>query len=267
MRHILLHLLRPDEFERMSSRTHKQNIVDAVADELLTGDDVPDDLDEQLLLIRQKLVELDAQPNAHNGILDFYWSPLHAIWDPGSDRPDGASDLDLLLYKKQIVLYGPPGTGKTHRTRQLAGRLIRRVALERWGTARYFGSQADLDQYVADNVHWVQLHPGYGYEEFVRGLRLAKDGSTVYVDGVLPRLVAQMTAVQRSAFGSLGAMRQWIESVFWTCKGPLTLERHGARTDQGLTARVALRLLALAAALWHNQLIGQPARHLAAYNH
>lgn len=195
MRHILLHLLRPDEFERMSSRTHKQNIVDAFADELLTGDDVPDDLDEQLLLIRQKLVDLNAQPNAHNGILDFYWSPLHAIWDPGSDRPDGASDLDLLLYKKQIVLYGPPGTGKTHRTRQLAGRLIRRVALERWGTARYFGSQADLDQYVADNVHWVQLHPGYGYEEFVRGLRLAKDGSTVYVDGVLPRLVAQMTAV------------------------------------------------------------------------
>jgi hypothetical protein len=55
--------------------------------------------------------------------------------------------------------------------------------------------------------------------------------------------------------------------VFWTYKGPLTLKRHGARTDQGLTARIALRLLALAAALWHNQLIGQPARHLAAYNH
>lgn len=195
MRHILLHLLRPDEFERMSSRTHKQNIVDAFADELLAGDDRPDDLDEQLLLIRRRLVELDAQPHAHQGVLDFYRAPLHAIWDPGSDRPDGASDLDLLLYKKQIVLYGPPGTGKTFRTRQLADRLIRRVALERWGTARYFGSQADLDRYVADNVHWVQLHPGYGYEEFVRGLRLGADGSTVYVDGVLPRLVAQMAAV------------------------------------------------------------------------
>jgi hypothetical protein len=47
-------------------------------------------------------------------------------------------------------------------------------------------------------------------------------------------------------FGSLGAMRQWIESVIWTCKGPLALERHGARTDEGLAARVALRLLALA---------------------
>jgi hypothetical protein len=50
-------------------------------------------------------------------------------------------------------------------------------------------------------------------------------------------------------------------------RAPLALERHGACTDEGLAARVALRLLALAAALWHNQLIGQPARHLAAYNH
>ncbi len=67
--------------------------------------------------------------------------------------------------------------------------------------------------------------------------------------------------------GSLGAVRQWIESVFWTCKGQLTLERHGGRTDEGLAARVALRLLALAAALWHNHLIGQPGRHLAPYSH
>ncbi len=49
MRHILLHLLRPAEFEPMSSRTHKQNIVNAFADELLAGDTIPEDLDEQLL--------------------------------------------------------------------------------------------------------------------------------------------------------------------------------------------------------------------------
>ena len=68
-------------------------------------------------------------------------------------------------------------------------------------------------------------------------------------------------------FGKLGALRQWIESVFWTCKGQLTLERHGGRTHQGLAARIALRLLALTAALWHNQQIGQPGRHLAPYTH
>ena len=66
-------------------------------------------------------------------------------------------------------------------------------------------------------------------------------------------------------FGSLGRVRQWIESVFWTCKGQLGLERHGARTLPGLCARIGLRLLALAAGLWHNWQIDQPGRHFAAY--
>jgi hypothetical protein len=65
--------------------------------------------------------------------------------------------------------------------------------------------------------------------------------------------------------GSLGAVRQWIESAFWTCKGQLGLERHGARTITGLATRIALRLLALAAGIWHNHQTGQPARALAAY--
>ena len=38
--------------------------------------------------------------------------------------------------------------------------------------------------------------------------------------------------------GSLGAVRQWIESTIWTCKGQLGLERHGARTLPGLGARI-----------------------------
>jgi hypothetical protein len=67
--------------------------------------------------------------------------------------------------------------------------------------------------------------------------------------------------------GSLGPVRQWIESVFWTCKGQLTLEAHGGRTIEGLCTRVALRLLALAAGLVHNHDIGDPGRHFAAYGH
>jgi hypothetical protein len=65
--------------------------------------------------------------------------------------------------------------------------------------------------------------------------------------------------------GSLGAVRQWIESTFWTCKGQLGLERHGARTLPGLAARIALRLLTLAAGIWHNHTTHQPARAFAAY--
>ena len=72
---------------------------------------------------------------------------------------------------------------------------------------------------------------------------------------------------EQPRFGRLGHVRQWIESVFWTCKGQLGLERHGARTPSGLCARIAIRLLALAAGLWHNWQIGHPGRHFAAYAH
>ena len=68
-------------------------------------------------------------------------------------------------------------------------------------------------------------------------------------------------------YGSLGKIRQWTWSVFWTCKGQLTLERHGGRTITEVCVRVALRMLALAAGLAHNQSIGQPGRHFTAYNH
>ena len=67
--------------------------------------------------------------------------------------------------------------------------------------------------------------------------------------------------------GSLGSVRQWIESVFWTCKGQLCLEAHGARTLGGVCTRVALRLLALTAGLVHNQDIGNPGRHFATLGH
>jgi DDE family transposase len=67
--------------------------------------------------------------------------------------------------------------------------------------------------------------------------------------------------------GSLGPIRQWIESVIWTCKGQLTLERHGGRTVEGVCVRIALRLLALAAGLTHNHDISDPGRHFAAYGH
>src|SRR5438874_1954597 len=72
---------------------------------------------------------------------------------------------------------------------------------------------------------------------------------------------------ERPRFGSLGRIRQWIESVFWTCKGQLGLERHGAPTLPGLCARVGLRLLALAAGLRHNAEIGQPGRCFSVYGH
>jgi len=63
----------------------------------------------------------------------------------------------------------------------------------------------------------------------------------------------------------LAPIRQRIESIFWTFKDILTLERHGARTLHGLRARISTRLLALAAAIALNHQLGRPPRSLVAY--
>jgi hypothetical protein len=63
----------------------------------------------------------------------------------------------------------------------------------------------------------------------------------------------------------LGRIRQRIESVFQTFKDILCLERHGARTPEGLRTRVGVRILALAASVWLNHQLGRPTRSLVAY--
>lgn len=72
---------------------------------------------------------------------------------------------------------------------------------------------------------------------------------------------------EQPRFGSLGAIRQWIESTNDTLKGQLSLERHGGHTLAGVWVRVCLRVLTLAAGIWHNWQIGQPGRSLVAYDH
>jgi hypothetical protein len=67
--------------------------------------------------------------------------------------------------------------------------------------------------------------------------------------------------------GSLGGIRQWIESTFDTLKDQLSLERHGGRTLTGLVSRTARRLLALSAVILYNWHTGNPGRHLTAYDH
>ena len=62
----------------------------------------------------------------------------------------------------------------------------------------------------------------------------------------------------------LSTIRQRIESIFWTLKDRLGLERHRARTLTGLRARIASKLLALAAGVWLNHLTSQPTRAFAA---
>jgi Transposase DDE domain len=63
-------------------------------------------------------------------------------------------------------------------------------------------------------------------------------------------------------------LRQVIESVNDTLKGQLDLELPGGRTMSGVCVRIAQRILALVAAIWHNDQAGlRVRRSLTAYDH
>ncbi|WP_259343333.1 AAA family ATPase [Capnocytophaga canis] len=70
--------------------------------------------------------------------------------------------LNLLKYKKQIILQGPPGTGKTREAKELAKALLK------------LKKEEDLKN--NDQFQIIQFHPSYSYEDFVRGI-VAKPNS------------------------------------------------------------------------------------------
>lgn len=75
---------------------------------------------------------------------------------------------------------------------------------------------------------------------------------------------------EKRRFGEpmLKKVRHLIESVNDILKGQLNLELHGGRTFEGVAIRVAQRVLAMAAEIWHNNKIGAlVTRSLVVYDH
>ncbi len=186
MRHILPHLFYPQYFERVGSGDHKRQIV-STFEGLVDEEDEFENQDELLYAVREQLEELLSSKVEDVSKLDYYEPPLDRAW-----QGSGSEELDIIEFKGQVVLYGPPGTGKTHVAKNIAAQLIRRAALHHMGAVEYFERQDAVDAAVANNVHRLQLHPAYSYEEFIRGLHLDDNSRTVYRPGFLPRLVHRM---------------------------------------------------------------------------
>jgi hypothetical protein len=122
-----------------------------------------------------------------------------------------------------------------------------------------------------------------GMLEAARDIVDARPGQTVIGDknyfgrdfeaGLTGRDLALLRPVrkgeaERAGQQLLKPLRQVIESVNWTLKGQLDLEQHGGRTPEGILARVLARILALTAAIWHNDKTSQDVkRSLIAYDH
>jgi 5-methylcytosine-specific restriction protein B len=183
-RDILLYLLFPNEYERIASRPHKK-LITKVFGEILE-EPVPDDLDDKLLAIRRTLEQL--LPGQQ---LDFYWSPLQECWYVAGEE-DHLNPLQGLSIKRQIVLYGPPGTGKTFEAQAIGDRLIRQGLLQAVGPRRFFEDIKTVNQQVEARSRRIQFHPGFSYEDLIRGLRLTDGGRTEYSDGILLRVIDEI---------------------------------------------------------------------------
>lgn len=151
-----------------------------------------------------------------------------------------------------------------------------------WGFRLYLISTAE-----GMPIIWGLANPKIGEREVVTALlehdhHLIKAGQVILADkGFAGRefetflqdeLGAHLLRPDRSdettRHGKLARYRQWIEAIIDTLKGQLTLEAHGGRTLAGVYCRVAARLLALAAAIWHNWRTNAPVkRSLTAYDH
>jgi hypothetical protein len=135
-------------------------------------------------------------------------------------------------------------------------------------------------------IMWCLANPKIGEREVLAALldhnhHLIRDGQVLLADkgfagkefkrltdGMGLRLLRPDRRDETYRNGNLGGVRQRIESVNQTLKGQLDLERHAARTPHGVFTRVAQRLLAMAAGIWHNWTTGLTSkRSLIAFDH
>ncbi len=131
------------------------------------------------------------------------------------------------------------------------------------------GAKTDERDTALDMIAFAGLHTSGQTLIADKGYRRASFETELNTAGITlirPNLKTEKTRTGRQF---LRAFRQTIESVNQTLKAQLDLERHGGRTKPGVCARVLQRILALTAAIWHNETTDQPgpARSLTAYDH
>ncbi|SCF94779.1 Transposase DDE domain-containing protein [Streptomyces sp. MnatMP-M17] len=139
-----------------------------------------------------------------------------------------------------------------------------RETVKRSGLAGHFGEREVMTALLERNHHLVHsgqvilTDKGFAGREF----------ETFLTERLSVHPVRPDRKDEPVRHGRLARVRQWIETVFDTLKGRLSLEQHCGRTPAGVFARTGQRLLVLAAGIWHNWTTGaKTKRSLIGYNH
>lgn len=191
MCNILLYVAWPKDHERITSNAQKKAIV-ATFGSLLSEKKKEGNIDKQIREIRFELAGIPKNKDSDSfGIgtdtiipydFDFYTHPtIRQLWYPMKDSDNFYSQEQALQYKRAIILYGPPGTGKTHNAKLLAQKIVLQQYLKDTDKVRDYLTQGG-DTIANSRIQRRQLHPRYGYEDFIAGIHL-ENGNTVAQKG------------------------------------------------------------------------------------
>lgn len=123
--------------------------------------------------------ESDSEP-AELAIAPAAYTMAQAQEDLFLPRAAIENAVELLRYKKNLVLQGPPGVGKSFFAKRLAYLL--------------------LEEKDPDRVRLVQFHQSYSYEDFVQGYRPVEGGGFNRVDGPFLRFCEEALQEPSSDF-------------------------------------------------------------------
>jgi MoxR-like ATPase len=118
----------------------------------------------ETLYAKSKWIELKPEDyflfKTQDGICQIHKQEIHQITKSLMSKymlnENLNQQIELLKYKKQIILQGPPGTGKTKSAKDIAVQMLD------------LGNVNDLNN--NDQFKLIQFHPSYTYEDFVRGI-------------------------------------------------------------------------------------------------
>lgn len=205
VKNFLLHLCDKDNYEPIASTSDKKKIVKT----FIEGEVDDNNIDARIIAIKKEILGLASQlekPKFTNkieilksllpddekksGKFSFYNDKINWLWRGESDGKN-LSRVQLLEYKKAMVLYGPPGTGKTYTAMELAKQILVR-------NIKDIGSNY-FNALCKSNIKYLQLHVNYSYENFIAG-QVIEDNKIVTKKGFIYDVIEKANNKKQEPF-------------------------------------------------------------------